>query len=150
MKKAFTLIELLVVVLIVGILTAIALPQYKKAVLKSRAAKGIIRLQTMTQAQKVYWMENGKFARDTNELGISNTGSCYEDSGSGVYCSVGGKNVYFEWQGRDQTGRYFWVCYAGNTDTIAKELCQQYQASWGGSGSSVNGNHTYYFGKGQS
>ena len=59
MKKAFTLIELLVVVLIIGILAAIALPQYRIAVEKSRAAEAITNIATIKEQMQLYMLENG-------------------------------------------------------------------------------------------
>ena len=58
-NKAFTLIELLVVVLIIGILAAIALPQYEKAVEKSRVAEAKIILNTVLKNYQLCVNEYG-------------------------------------------------------------------------------------------
>lgn len=56
----FTLIELLVVVLIIGILAAVALPQYEKAVEKSRAAEAIQTLKALRDQQALCLLEKGE------------------------------------------------------------------------------------------
>ena len=69
-SKAFTLIELLVVVLIIGILAAVAVPQYQKAVERSHAAQALSLLNTAYEHAVVYYMANGSYPNSFEEMGM--------------------------------------------------------------------------------
>ena len=71
----FTLIELLVVVLIIGILAAMAMPQYFKAVERSRMAEAVTLMDSVVKAQRRKFMQTNDYAYNFRGLDVSPKGA---------------------------------------------------------------------------
>ena len=66
--KGFTLMELLVVVLIIGILASVALPQYERAVEKTRPMSVVSNISHIQKGIDIWLLENGYPSQQVNFL----------------------------------------------------------------------------------
>ena len=138
--KAFTLIELLVVVLIIGILAAVALPQYKMAVAKTRLVQLITLSTAVKQAEDRYYLANGLYTKTWDELDIDLNGTVTDDllyNSSGwrlrLHGGIGKVWGVYAWDSRLPgiilifgygTGAFGRKCYALETNDWANKLCK--------------------------
>jgi type IV pilus assembly protein PilA len=65
-KKGFTLVELLVVIIIVGILSAIAVPMMRANVDKAKKSEAVAALGAIRTAERLYFTENNKYVTVAN------------------------------------------------------------------------------------
>lgn len=102
-KTGFTLIELLVVVLIIGILAAVALPQYQKVTIKSRFSEAFVNLKAISSAGEVCKLAGGDMGKDfgceLGDLDIQIPGEDTTTNNSGRFIKT--KNFKYSYFSRD-------------------------------------------------
>ena len=142
-KQAFTLIELLVVVLIIGILAAVALPQYQKAVEKSRVTTLLSAMKTIADAQDAYYLANGEYSQDIDTLSVDMPAGSEKLSTSGYRLPTGSKismisdidniiygattRIQIDWILPHGTGNLLppgIYCGADPTDSVGVQVCK--------------------------
>ncbi len=117
-QKGFTLIEMLVVVLIIGVLAAIALPQYQHTVDKARYAALMDITRAIADANERFYLVNDRYSTNFNQLDVDISAN-----------SVSGSVAYFDWGNCTFIGQQEIQCT--NNTTLKNQFIIQYDRGTG-------------------
>ena len=103
-NRGFTLIELMIVVAIIGILAAIAIPNFLKFQARSKQSEAKTNLKALYTAQKSFFSEKDRYSNFANELGFApergnrygyvvGTGGANEDRANATITNPPGQGV---------------------------------------------------------